>query len=86
LTDSGNRQEKIMAFINELISDEDKKKIDWTKFKAWPFTPSITPWKWTIDRERDVFLYHSEGVGQMENVRTSTDCGGKGYYFGLKRD
>jgi hypothetical protein len=63
LTDSGNRQEKIMAFINELISDEDKKKIDWTKFKAWPFTPSITPWKWTIDRERDVFFIPLGGRG-----------------------
>lgn len=52
-----------MAFVNELISDEDKQKIDWTKFKAWSFSNPHRPWKWTIDRERDVFLVALEGRG-----------------------
>jgi hypothetical protein len=45
-----------MTFINELIPEEDKQRIDWTKFKAWSFSKPHKPWKWTIDRERDVFL------------------------------
>jgi hypothetical protein len=45
-----------MAFINELISDVDKARIDWSKFKAYSYSDSHRPWKWTIDRERDVFL------------------------------
>ncbi|MDR3394135.1 MAG: hypothetical protein P4L70_03950 [Parasulfuritortus sp.] len=52
-----------MAFVNELISDEDKQKIDWTKFKAWPFSDPHRPWKWTIDKERNVFLIPLGGGG-----------------------
>jgi hypothetical protein len=52
-----------MAFVNELISEEDKKRIDWSKFKAWPFTLPISPWKWTIDRERDFFFVPLGGNG-----------------------
>jgi hypothetical protein len=52
-----------MSFVNELISEKDKKKIDWSKFKAWPFSQPHHPWKWTIDRVRDVFLVALEGRG-----------------------
>jgi len=52
-----------MAFVNELIGDEDKRRIDWAKFRAWPFTQPVSPWKWTIDRERDVFLIPLGGRG-----------------------
>lgn len=52
-----------MAFVNELISEEDKQKIDWTQFKAWPFSQPYRPWKWTIDRMQDVFLVALEGRG-----------------------
>lgn len=52
-----------MGFINERISEADKARINWSKFKAWPFsTPSQPSW-WTIDREKDVFLVMLEGRG-----------------------
>lgn len=60
-----------MTFVNELISDEDKKNIDWTKFKAWPFSEPHRPWKWTIDKNRDVFLVALEGRGR-ESERPET--------------
>lgn len=52
-----------MAFINELIPEADKARIDWSKFKAYPFSDSHRPWKWTVDRERDVFLVALDQVG-----------------------
>jgi hypothetical protein len=52
-----------MTFINELIPEEDKQKIDWTQFKAWQFSKPHRPWKWTIDRDRDIFLVGLEGRG-----------------------
>lgn len=53
-----------MAFVNEFISEEDKQKIDWTKFKWWKNSDPHRPWKWTIDRERDVFLVMLVGRGR----------------------
>ena len=58
-----------MAFVNELISEEDKQKIDWSKFIAWPFSKPHRPWKWTIDRERDVFLYLWNNRGTMTQIQ-----------------
>lgn len=55
-----------MAFVNELISDEDKKRIDWSKFKAWPHSDSHQPWKWTIDKQLNVFLVMLGGRGREE--------------------
>jgi hypothetical protein len=52
-----------MPFINELIPEEDKAKIDWTKFKAWPFSKPLDPSKWTIDHESNVFLVRLAGRG-----------------------
>ena len=61
-----------MAFVNELISEEDKQKIDWSKFIAWPFSKPHRPWKWTIDRERDVFFIPLEQPG-YDDTNTSPD-------------
>jgi len=55
-----------MAFVNELISEEDKQKIDWTKFKAYPYSNPHSPWKWTVDKDRDVFLVMLCGQGREE--------------------
>jgi hypothetical protein len=52
-----------MPFINELIPEADKARIDWSKFKAWSFSKPLHPWKWTIDRERDIFFVELEGQG-----------------------
>ena len=45
-----------MAFVNELISEADKARIDWSQFKWWEYSPPHRPWMWTIDRDRDAFL------------------------------
>lgn len=45
-----------MAFVNELIPDTEKQHIDWTKFKAWSYSPPYRPWKWAVDRQRNDFL------------------------------
>jgi hypothetical protein len=60
-----------MTFVNELISEEDKAKYDWSKFKAWDFSWPLRPWKWTIDREKDVFFVGLEGQGR-ESERPET--------------
>jgi len=82
-----------MAFVNELISEEDKQKIDWSKFKAWPSSKPHRPWKWTIDRERDVFLIGLVGRGREDDhpevyalswkgdvIRFEAESGGKGMF------
>lgn len=64
-----------MAFTNELISDADKHRIDWTTFRAWAASPPHGPWKWTIDRERDVFFVRLEGPGpDAERPETYALC------------
>ena len=52
-----------MAFVNELIPEADKARIDWSKFKAWPFSRPPRPSRWTIDLEKDVFMIMLEGRG-----------------------
>ena len=52
-----------MTFVNEAISGADKRKYDAFDFKS-PFNGEPVPaWKWTIDRERDVFLVPLGGQG-----------------------
>jgi hypothetical protein len=88
-----NRRREIMAFVNELINEEDKQKIDWTKFKAWTYSKPHRPWKWTIDRERDVFLVGLIGRGRENDhpevyalswkgnvIRFEAESEGKGYF------
>lgn len=50
-----------MAFVNEFILEEEKYRFqDWKEaLSGFPFIP----WKWTIDRERDVFLVGLGGGG-----------------------
>jgi hypothetical protein len=64
-----------MTFVNELISEEDKAKYDWSKFKAWDFSWPLRPWKWTIDREKDVFFVGLEGQGR-ESERPEVEITG----------
>lgn len=50
-----------MTFVNERTTDEDKKKIDFSAISNNPygnpkFNPGHPPNRWTVDRERDVFL------------------------------
>lgn len=60
-----------MPFINELIPEADKARIDWSKFRAWPFSDPHDPWKWTIDRENDVFFIGLE-TGRWSEHQPST--------------
>ncbi|HSD40080.1 MAG TPA: hypothetical protein VLC92_21450 [Rhodocyclaceae bacterium] len=82
-----------MAFVNELIGEEDKKKIDWTEFKWWERSDPHRPWKWTIDRERDVFLVGLVNRGRDGDhpeiyalswkggvIRFSAESGGQGMF------
>ena len=61
-----------MAFVNELISENDKQKFDWNKFKAWPFSKPHRPWKWMVDHERDVFLIPLAQSG-YDDINTRSD-------------
>lgn len=52
-----------MAFVNERIPEADK-----VRFNSFGFINPVTgdcvePWKWTIDRERDIFLVGLGGQG-----------------------
>lgn len=59
-----------MPFVNEIISDEDKKTVDFSRFALGNFSCDVSsPTKtWTIDRERAVFL-----IGQSYGVRRDPD-------------
>lgn len=54
-----------MAFVNEAISEADMDIFNSYKLES-PFTANllIEPYKWTIDRERDVFLVSLGGQGR----------------------
>lgn len=43
-----------MTFVYEKISDEDKRRIDFSKIKAWGH--AVKPHRWVIDREQDAFF------------------------------
>ena len=45
-----------MPFVNEYIPEADKDRIDFSKFKHPVLGDPLSPYKWTIDRERDVAL------------------------------
>lgn len=49
-----------MAFVNEYIPEEDKKKYDMTPDSNF-YLASTT--NWTVDRERDMFLIRRTGGG-----------------------
>lgn len=50
-----------MAFVLEKISDEDRKRYNFTVPEG-----HIPPTKWVVDRERGVFLVRTGGVGRGE--------------------
>jgi hypothetical protein len=54
-----------MAFVNEAVPEEQKSKFD-SKifFNPFSFNEPIRPFRWTIDRERDVFLIYLGGGGR----------------------
>ncbi len=46
-----------MAFVNELISEDDRKKYDLDKVECGPGMRAKTPQRqWTIDHEREIYL------------------------------
>lgn len=51
-----------MAFVNELIPEEEKVKFD---FPVTTLRDGSKPtlWKWAIDRERRAFLVHAKSEG-----------------------
>lgn len=51
-----------MAFVNELIPEEQKAKFSFPVFTR-PDGSKPTLWKWTIDRERDVYLVVTNVLG-----------------------
>ena len=57
-----------MTFVNELIPEEQKDKFDPEVFKLNLAYPPMRPYRWTIDREREIFLIkvgaHGYGGGQ----------------------
>ncbi len=53
-----------MTFVNEIIPEDDKIKIDWGHFRWSQWSEPHRPWKWTIDRGRDVFLVMLVGQGR----------------------
>ncbi len=56
-----------MGFVNEYVSDEDKRNVLFTRNN--PFPPDnneiLRPFKWTIDRERD-FILDAVGLNNPE--------------------
>lgn len=63
---TGFLRENDMAFVNEYVSEEDKKNIFFTKND--PFSSGreqLRPYMWTIDRDND-FIFKSVGLNQPE--------------------
>lgn len=51
-----------MAFVNELIPEAEKEKFTFpVDTRAGGYKPTL--WKWTVDRNRDVFLVHTHTLG-----------------------
>lgn len=63
------QEKNIMAFVNEAVPEEQKSKFDPKVFfnpnSGWMHRP-IELYRWTIDRERDVFLIRLGGGGPWE--------------------
>ena len=56
-----------MAFVNEDIPEEDKEWFNSFGFTS-PYTDkTVEPWKWTIDRERNIFLCVLAGLGSKSS-------------------
>lgn len=58
-----------MAFVNEAVPQSDRTRAVFQSGLRWPHLgPPIIPSKWTIDRERDVFLMISSMGGPEEDT------------------
>lgn len=58
-----------MSFVNELISNEDKNKINFDAIKLPIYNRSVRPYFWTIDRERDIFFMRTlPGNEEQQNI------------------
>lgn len=57
-----------MAFVNEEITEEDKKRIDFSAIKKPIFYkfPIGDPYKWTVDHKREVFFMRVLPCGETE--------------------
>jgi hypothetical protein len=57
-----------MAFVNELVPEEQKDKFDITVFyhPKRSIDKRISFYRWVVDRERDIFLIRLGGGGQWE--------------------
>src|SRR4051812_32800970 len=57
-----------MAFVNEYVSDADRRAIDFSVIKQAPLNKDpIDPYMWTIDRDRNVFLMRTGSGGADES-------------------
>lgn len=45
-----------MGFVNEFVPEDQKDKFDPEVFNLGPAFPPVRPYRWVIDRERNVFL------------------------------
>ena len=52
-----------MPFVNEDIPEEDKEWFNSFGFKSPYSGDTVEPWKWAIDRERNIFLCPLAGSG-----------------------
>ncbi len=56
----------MMAFVNEVISEADKEKLKAFNFKNPVTHEIVSPMYWTIDRQRDVYLFGLGGQGSYD--------------------
>jgi len=52
-----------MAFVNEFVPEDQKDKFDPEVFNLGSAFPPSKPYRWVIDRERDIFLIRVGGSG-----------------------
>ncbi len=45
-----------MSFVNEFVPEDQKDKFDPEVFNLGPAFPPVRPYRWVIDRERNIFL------------------------------
>lgn len=45
-----------MSFVSEFVPEDHKDKFDPEVFNLGPGFPPVRPYRWVIDRERDIFL------------------------------
>lgn len=56
-----------MAFVNEVVSEADKEKLKAFHFKNPVTKEIVSPIYWTIDHQRDVYLFGLGGQGYYDS-------------------